>query len=279
MNIEKINKTSLTNIIPFVSKYKNLDTLAKSKLAEFRNIILAQNGLFLLCKSNFGYIVEQIDGIRYDNSALLPIENTPIVKTYCDPLPDLSVFNQIIEIFKYVHDKARTEFLLNVYFDKIYRTYIIDIPEEQKITSASIDYKSTVEYEKDARYIKYLQIHSHGALNAFFSGTDDKDEKNKQMHIYGVVGNLDVESISEINMKFRIWSGEKFVNIDFNKVFNAPKINLPHKFIRKIDQIIEKNKSIIKIDKAIKKLDNFYINGKSWEKTISFDNIPEDLLL
>ena len=91
MHIKTLNKSSMTNVIIFEKKYKKLDTLVANKQTEFKNIVFARNGIFLLCKSNFGYVIEKVNCLRYENKELLEITNTPLVVSYCDPLPNLAV--------------------------------------------------------------------------------------------------------------------------------------------------------------------------------------------
>ncbi len=62
--------------------------------------------------------------------------------------------------------------------------------------------------ETENRFI-FLQIHSHGRLDAFFSGTDDQDEV--RTGLYGVIGNIGRGNLGNIpHASFRMSVGGRF---------------------------------------------------------------------
>jgi PRTRC genetic system protein A len=63
------------------------------------------------------------------------------------------------------------------------------------------------------------EIHSHGMMSAFFSGTDNQNEKG--LCLYGVVGNLD-RLIPEINMRIGVYG--YFEPLNFSEVFSVSTI-------------------------------------------------------
>lgn len=57
-----------------------------------------------------------------------------------------------------------------------------------------------------------LDLHSHGLLDAFFSGTDDHDDGRGEVKIAGVIGNLDKP---EVTASFRLCANGVFVSLPF----------------------------------------------------------------
>ncbi len=53
-----------------------------------------------------------------------------------------------------------------------------------------------------------LDLHSHGLLDAFFSGTDNYDDGRGEVKIAGVIGNLDQP---EVTASFRLCANGVFV--------------------------------------------------------------------
>lgn len=59
-----------------------------------------------------------------------------------------------------------------------------------------------------------LDIHSHGTMRPFFSGTDDKDEQG--FRLYMVVGRLDT-LVPEVEMRVGVYG--YFAPVQFEEVF------------------------------------------------------------
>jgi len=134
------------------------------------------------------------------------------------PLIPLKHLQDIMGFFKMMAKDGNNEALANIYWDKENKTFITDIPQ-QSVSMFSVKGTINPKYDND-RYIHYLDIHSHNTMKAFFSSTDDADEKATR--VYAVVGNV-LSYFPEI--KVRISNGGKFLEIspcvvfeDFNKV-------------------------------------------------------------
>ena len=131
------------------------------------------------------------------------------------PALPLIPFNQLLEIisfFKMMAQDGNNEALANIYWDKEAKTYITDIPQ-QTVSVFSVKGEINPEYDND-RYIHYMDIHSHNTMKAFFSATDDKDEKATR--VYTVIGNV-LGYFPEI--KVRISNGGIYHEIDPRIVF------------------------------------------------------------
>ncbi len=120
----------------------------------------------------------------------------------------------ILCFFKHMARKGNFEALVNIYWDKQESRFVLDVPE-QKVTRVSVSSRISEKFDSE-RYIHYVDIHSHNNMNAFFSRTDDKDEKAAR--VYAVVGKVS-SFLPEI--KARIASSRSFVEIDPSVVFEG----------------------------------------------------------
>jgi len=83
------------------------------------------------------------------------------------PKPKLSVFNEILEMFKYVCNKSNYELCVNLYYDTLNSEFKLSL-HDQIISGAKVNYDYDENLELSDRYIRYLQIHSHNTMPAFF---------------------------------------------------------------------------------------------------------------
>jgi PRTRC genetic system protein A len=130
------------------------------------------------------------------------------------PLIPLKHLRDIIEFFKMMAKDGNNEALANIYWDKQDEVFITDIPQ-QSVSAFSVKGEKNPAYDND-RYIHYMDIHSHNTMRAFFSATDDADEKATR--VYAVVGNV-LSFFPEI--KVRISNGGKFMEIEPGIVFEG----------------------------------------------------------
>jgi len=269
MDIEEINDNSLVKTIFYIngkSQDKLIDEL------EYFNIVFAKNGIFEVVKNSL-YIYFQKTNIKYTNSKLEYIDDDLFIQLI--QKPDIEVLYKIIDIFTYIKDKTKYELMVNLYYDIKEKDFIIDIVE-QKITSGSIQYIYNEFYENDSRYVRYLQIHSHHSMKAFFSKTDDEDEQNKCHSYFGVIGEL--INKTSFTQKYRIYCGDKFIPVSNSDVFKSIdyQYNLEQNVQDCLDKIIEENKKIqhpeSTIDIVKKDFDSF---GNIFKKfnSYGYDNV------
>jgi hypothetical protein len=124
------------------------------------------------------------------------------------PLVSADLLMKVIAFFRYfTKHGADNEVLLNIYWDTLNSEFVVDAPE-QFVSKVSVDSRISENYDS-SRYIHYMDIHSHNSMKAFFSSTDDNDEKATRL--YTVIGELH-KFIPDI--KTRISNGGKFWPID-----------------------------------------------------------------
>jgi len=129
------------------------------------------------------------------------------------PLIPMDLTMSVYGFFReYMQNGDEREVLVNIYWDTEDKLFIADAPE-QTVTKASVDSKTDGEYSGE-RYIHYMDIHSHNSMKAFFSDTDNNDERATRL--YSVIGHLDK---FYPDIKTRISNGGKFLEIDPSEVF------------------------------------------------------------
>ena len=94
-------------------------------------------------------------------------------------------FAKVIEFFRAVYDEYYGEAIVLLFYDEEKKTHTI-MPPQQKVTAAGCDYNRGVTIDG---LTMIGTIHSHAAMSAFHSGTDDKDEESFDgLHI--TIGNM-----------------------------------------------------------------------------------------
>lgn len=115
------------------------------------------------------------------------------------------LFEEIIGLFKH-YAKKNLEVMVLIYWDRIFKEYVVFVPE-QEISTSMIS--TEIPIVDETRYLLYMDIHSHHNMKAKFSSIDDKDEKATML--YTVIGNLDKEKYS---ISVRASNGGTFLNLD-----------------------------------------------------------------
>lgn len=148
----------------------------------FYNYILAENGIFIRAQSPL--IEATINTAPAHVRGLLPLEEELILPRGKIPwrLYDLALSILFVDRYR--------ERYLAVTWEGEYR---LRIPPQEGESSG-------VSYEVLPNTV--LDIHSHGGMSAFFSGTDDRDEQGLQL--YMVVGRLDT-LLPEVEMRVGVY--------------------------------------------------------------------------
>lgn len=140
------------------------------------------------------------------------------------PLIPGSYLQLVLDFFRAVYREKGTEAMAWILWDPKEMKYSLEIPL-QHVTPGSVDVDE--EYllkhpEIQSEYLQVVHLHSHGAMDAFFSSVDDAWETG--IRVYGVVGNLDRFVSTAL---FRVGcGGGKFMPIEYSKVFTKLDTNL-----------------------------------------------------
>lgn len=161
----------------------------------FYDYIFASNGVFIEAESPL--IAARIPVADCDIRGLAPIE--PKISLTYGSIPQ-RFFDLALDLF--LSDKE-TEQYVAITGKAGYQFYI---PVQDKSAGSVV-------YEVGKSVV--LEIHSHGHMGAFFSGTDNKDETG--LKLYGVVGQLAATPI----VKLRIGVYGYFRELFWNEVFDG----------------------------------------------------------
>lgn len=99
-----------------------------------------------------------------------------------------SVYDAILAYFK---SKMPNEAICRIVYDHCTKEYSVQLPvtaDETRISVSNIRFNPIVSLSKEV----IMTIHSHNAMPAFFSSTDDEAELSS-IGVYGVIGKLDRE--------------------------------------------------------------------------------------
>jgi PRTRC genetic system protein A len=200
------------------SKHVSLSD-ARQSSAPYR-YCLGNNGVYIMAENEIGSVVAMASTI-YGADEIYPSfkMNMPKIPIY--------LLRQIIEFFKAVLDeKGKVEAFAQIFWSKQRQEYYIHVPIHE-VSGSHITYFNDTDLHFDD--ILVLDIHSHNTMGAFFSSTDNKDDK--EMHIVGVVGKVD----GLIEMKFRIGVLGNFHNLNISDIFDRNEdVEFPREWLEKI---------------------------------------------
>jgi hypothetical protein len=111
-------------------------------------------------------------------------------------------------------------------------TYYVYVPE-QDISGGGVEHQSKHDVEGTSGNLHVMDVHSHHTMGAFWSATDDGDEK-KHERLYGVVGTIDKLIPSS---KWRTCIAGTFIDLDLGHVVAVPTMN--HAFTIPFDELIK----------------------------------------
>src|ERR1700739_1983816 len=104
--------------------------------------------------------------------------------------------------------------------------YYIPVPT-QRVSTASVDY----DWDVPPGSIVVVDAHSHNSMGAFFSGTDDGDDR-RGIRFSGVVGKL---TNTSYETKWRFCYQGKFTDAKFEDIFGPPAdVEVPEEWMDKI---------------------------------------------
>lgn len=129
------------------------------------------------------------------------------------PIP-VSLLGSVVAFFRKVYKMHRSEAFVQIFYDTATEEYVMECPK-QTVSGASVKFERNPDFETPSR-VFVLEIHSHAGMGAFFSGTDDRDEKEDRF--YGVVGKVD-EHFPQ--MKLRLIVGGRVRDVDVDDLFDT----------------------------------------------------------
>jgi PRTRC genetic system protein A len=149
-----------------------------------------------------------------------------------------------LSFFRQIYNKHSSEVFLQYFYDFNSEEYVLHCPQ-QAVGPGSVSYRRDAEYERGKTLV--FEIHSHGSMAAFFSGTDDADEKDDRF--FGVIGKVK-QYYPE--MKIRLSIGGKKQEVDVEDIFNLDegsyhKESFPAEWVSRIK---EKKVEVVKRERT-----------------------------
>jgi PRTRC genetic system protein A len=188
-------------------------------LTKVNTWVVQKDGTWLVQKNRTGYYAVK------KNAAGIP--TLPVGKPLPTAFFDLAygkipndLLLRVVAFFRDIMKRYNdAEAFIQIYWDKTEAKYIINVPK-QRISKGSVNYDATENLDAldQERYVFVYECHSHNSMGAFWSGTDNRDEK--ELRIYGVFGMLHTENYAN---KHRFFVGEEQVDVDMSLVFDIPK--------------------------------------------------------
>ncbi len=144
------------------------------------------------------------------------------------PLIPFEMLCEIISFFRYFADRKNVcEALVNVYWDEKNSEYVVKVPE-QKVGRDAVD---TILPDIEDDLLHVMDIHSHNFMKAYFSTTDDADEKATRL--YTVIGRLD-KMLPDILTRISV--GGKFEDIHPSEIFEYPFGDFPNEWLDNVTE-------------------------------------------
>ena len=180
---------AITVILPYFScKVDNQEDLTQAIAENYAEIyILSANGYFRRTNLTHGRSVTIACGTPPKEIALMDCKQDTASFFPAGKIP-IKFLHQIEQFFKQVmvqHNNAKLEAMAFVIWNPILG-YHVRIPE-QTVSAGAVNYNWAGFLGPDDVIV--LDIHSHNDMGAFFSGTDDSDDRGN-CYVSGVIGKL-----------------------------------------------------------------------------------------
>lgn len=131
------------------------------------------------------------------------------------------LFHGIINFYRKIYQTNRNEVMAQIWFNKRTNEYIVEVPV-QRVAGASISYDRTGRFYEDSDLELVLTSHSHHAMSAYYSGTDNADEQGQDGIYSFVFGNLINLPDNKFTYKTvqRVCFGKSFFSIGIEDIFD-----------------------------------------------------------
>jgi len=163
--------------------------------------IISKEGLLCRITNDLGTFWRPVKEIP-----ALPSAGVAPAKLHFKKIPKKQL-DMIVTFFKDIYATFGTESMARIY-ETSSGDRFVDVPS-QTVAPASVDHKD------DRKEKIVLDIHSHGSMDAFFSGTDDNDEN--AFRFFGVAGHVD----NNLKLLFRLKFDEVELEVKISNIFDG----------------------------------------------------------
>lgn len=127
----------------------------------------------------------------------------------------LAFFKEVMEMTGSSGKHGEYEAMAHIVWNTRTKSYRIAIPK-QKVSKAAVTY--TWEHVDEDYETVIFDIHSHNTMDAFFSGTDEADDRS-YIGISGVAGRLNTDA----KLIWRFNAFKQKVKMEYGDIFDAPE--------------------------------------------------------
>lgn len=203
-------------------EWREVPPTSPSDLTKMITYVMTASGIRAFRKAPFGMVIEEakepIGGIQ----GVLP-PSPPLGVVLDIPKIPFTILQQVVSFFREVWAKHKSEALVRIFFDREATTWHVHVPR-QDVSSGGVQHQD--DFDKEGKLLHVADIHSHCTMSAFFSSTDDADEK-KAVRLYGVIGKInDISPASN----WRAWSGKEFIKLSIREVVELPDDEVTYTF-------------------------------------------------
>lgn len=207
-----------------------------NELIEGNNYVIGSDGLYMVRKNRIGLFTTCIAAT--DERVRIPlVENgkQPVegFKMILENKIPYNLLLQTVAFFRRVFiEKNGAEAVVQIFYNPEEEEFYLHIGE-QGVSGGSA--RMDRDAEREANHVLVADIHSHNHMGAFFSGTDNRDEK--EARVYGVMGKF---QNAWPEMKFRAGTGNGTWIEDLNpfEVFQTPDIGVvevPEEWMQRVN--------------------------------------------
>lgn len=181
------------------------------------NYVCAKNGLFEVRKSDLATIVVK------PKEVLGVVEELQEGVTLNLPKVPFLFLQQTVSFFRGVEERrnSSSEALVQVWWDRETKSHQMHVPE-QTVSGGGVTHRSVFDIDNSGKYFHVMDIHSHGSgMSAFWSGTDNNDEKHVTTdRLFGVIGKVKEPMPM---WKWRMRTRDGFIDLNVADIFEMPK--------------------------------------------------------
>jgi PRTRC genetic system protein A len=231
---------------PFASCLVEPHQLEEALASDYNEIYIYVNGTYFkhMKLSNGRYVQIKVSGLpdKYKDIGKELEARTPIVKEHLNFLPagkiPYAYWEQIVEFFRQVmkHKKADMEAHAWILWEEE-KGYYISVPK-QTVGKASVAFT----YDADALppgAVIVVDIHSHNTMGAFYSGTDDANDKIA-IYYSGVVGKI-TDANYEWVMRFNLHDTKRKVELE--EIFQMQQVvPIPQNWLDQVEVVTHSGK-------------------------------------
>ena len=192
------------------------------ELIEGNNYVIGTDGLYMVRKNRVGLFTTRIAETNGTKIPLVDNGKQPVegfTMTIENKIPHEFLL-QTVAFFKKVYEKRKgAEAVVQIFYNTEEKNYFFNI-DVQGVSGGAATMDRDAELETN--HVLVADIHSHNQMSAFFSSTDNGDEK--EARIYGVMGKVNTPWPE---MKFRAGDGKGgWLELNMFQVFNTPDVNV-----------------------------------------------------